>query len=119
MTTTQDIVDALDKNEAVQESYVLVREIMLYLKTSGSNFSPKIRIKIYRSSVQNEPFHFSVSHQAHTPVQAAPYFPSVTSASTEEEAIQQAVHTTTSFLRSAIAQGHKPNDSWLVENENF
>ncbi|MCK4866193.1 MAG: hypothetical protein KAT06_12320 [Gammaproteobacteria bacterium] len=49
----------------------------------------------------------------------SPYFPSRTSFSSEREAIDQAVSSTTSFLKLAINKGHDPEDEWLIENENF
>jgi len=119
MTTTVDIMQALDENDHVAESYVLVREIFLYLKISDSDFSPRIRIKIYQSNVLTEPFHFDVSHHVHTPVQGAPYRTSVTSAPSEKEAIRRAIDTTRSYIVSAINEGHMPRDSWLKKNDDF
>jgi hypothetical protein len=84
------------------------------------SFHPKIKIKIYMSGViPNTPFHFEVSHHAHTPEQAGPYHPSRTSAETESEAIRQAISTTTSYIESAIQNGHEPSSNWLVPNDNF
>jgi len=48
----------------------------------------------------------------------SPYFPSRTSFSSEREAIDLAVSSTTSFLKLAINKGHVPEDEWLIEHEN-
>ena len=82
-------------------------------------FAPEIRIKIWKSSVIDEQFHFSVSHHAKTPDQIGPYYPSRTSAPTEAGAIQAALDSTTSFIENAISKGQEPEDSWLVKNEDF
>jgi hypothetical protein len=114
------IVEILGEHREVMESYVLLREIKLYLDVGHDHFHPRIRIKVYKSSVlPTAPYHFEVSHNVHTPEQAGPYFPSRTSAESEEEAISQAISTTTSFLKSAIRMGHEPSDSWLVQNMEF
>ena len=115
-----EILECLDENDSVIESYVLIREIKAYLSFKGHNFSPQIKIKIYKSTVlENMPYHFDVSHHAHTPEQAAPYYTSRTSCESEKEAIRQAISTTTSFIKSALSVGHEPSDSWLVKNESF
>ena len=113
-------VEMLNDNREVVESYVLLREIKLFLDVGHDHFHPRIRIKIYKSGVMpNAPYHFEVSHNVHTPEQAGPYFPSITSAKSEEEAISQAISTTMTFLKAAIRSGHEPQDSWLVPNKDF
>ncbi len=113
-------VEFLNDNRELIESYVLLREMKLFLDVGHDHYHPRIRIKIYKSAVMpSAPFHFEVSHNVHTPEQAGPYFPSRTSAESEEEAISQAISTTTTFLKSAIRMGHEPADSWLVPNKEF
>lgn len=114
------IIEVLDQNQEVMESYVLLREMELYLHVGHQDFQPRIKVKIYKSSViESAHYHFEVSHNAHTPEQAGPYFPSRTFANSEQEAIAQAISTTTSFIKSAIQRGHEPSEKWLVPNKDF
>ncbi len=114
----EEVIEQLAGHEEVLESYVLLREIKMYLDIGG--YQPLIKIKIYKSSViEGNPYHFDVSHHVHTPEQMSPYYPSRTSFSSEREAIDQAVSSTTSFLKDAINKGHDPENEWLIENENF
>ena len=114
----EDIIKQLDDHDEILESYVLLREIKMYLNIG--EYQPQIYIKIYKSSiVEGSPYHFDVSHHVHTPEQMSPYFPSLTSFSSEREAVDQAISSTTSFLKDAINKGHDPEDEWLIANENF
>ena len=114
----EEVIEQLDSNDEVLDSYVLLREMKMYLDIG--EYQPLIKIKIYKSSVaEGKPYHFDVSHHVHTPEQMSPYFPSRTSFSSEREAIDKAVSSTTSFLKDAINKGHNPEDEWLIENENF
>ena len=115
-----EVIETLDKNSEVIESYVLLREMKLCLDVGHDYFRPWIKVKIYKSSViGGVPYHFEVSHHIHTPTQIAPYFPSRTSFESESEAIQQAISTTITFIQSAIRAGYEPSDDWLVSNDNF
>ncbi|CAB1260662.1 hypothetical protein ABHP77_000780 [Vibrio cholerae] len=117
--SVDNVIEHLSAHREVTESYVLVREIKLYLNLDHDYFSPSLRIKIWKSDVLAEKFHFTVSHNVHTPTQFSPYFPSRTSASSEAQAINLAIESTTSFLKNAISEGHSPEDSWLVPNQDF
>ena len=118
--SVDETIKILDENEEVEESYVLLREIKAHLTVGHDFFHPQLNIKIYKSSVlPSMPYHFSVSHNVHTPEQATPYYPSHTSFDSEREAIQQAISTTTGFIKSALNVGHEPDDKWLVPNDNF
>lgn len=115
-----EILEVLDNNDEVMESYVLLREIKTYLNIGHDFYHPQLKIKIYRSSViPNTPYHFDVSHHSRTPDQAGPYHPSRTSFESESEAIHQAISTTTSFIKHALDAGHEPSDEWLIPNEDF
>ena len=114
----EDIIEQLDDHNEVLESYVLLREIKMYLNIG--EYQPQINIKVYTSSIiEGNPYHFDVSHHVHTPEQMSPFFPSRTSFSSEKEAIDQAIFSTTSILKDAINKGHDPEDEWLIVNENF
>ena len=118
--STEEIVEFLEKESDILESYVLVRELKLLLDVGHDHFHPTVRVKIYRSSVlSGQPYHFEVSHHVHTPSQAGPYYPSRTFSESETSAIERAITTTMSFLKSAIREGLEPSDSWLVPNEDF
>jgi hypothetical protein len=118
--STNEIVELLDKNTAVLESYVLIREIKMYLDVKYNNFHPLLKIKIYKSSIiSNSDFHFEVSHHVHTPEQAAPYHTSRTDCKSEQLAIKQAIMTTINFIHLAIEKGHEPSEEWMIPNEDF
>lgn len=115
-----DVIQTLDENNEVIESYVLLREIKAGLNVGHPSFHPFIRIKIYKSNVlPATSFHFEVSHNVQTPEQISPYYPSRTSSDSEAEAISQAISTTTNFIKSALSKGHEPADKWLIPNEYF
>jgi hypothetical protein len=115
-----EVVEMLEGESEVAESYVLLRELKVILDVDQDIFHPAVRVKIYRSNViTGQPYHFEVSHHVHTPSQAGPYLPSRTFSESESGAIRQAISTTVSFLKVAIREGHEPRESWLVKNENF
>ncbi|MEY8213045.1 MAG: hypothetical protein RPR97_01040 [Colwellia sp.] len=112
------IIKLLDSIDDVLESYVLKTEIEMYL--DFDDFNPEIKVKIYKTSTHDDnPYKFSVSHHARTPIQAAPYFPSTIFFSSEEEAIKGAISSTTRYIKMAISEGHEPEDEWLVLNDQF
>jgi len=117
---TDEVIALLDAHKYVGTSHVLIRELKIYLNLEVNHFNPCIRIKIWKSSVNSrEPYHFTVSHDVRTPMQAGPYYPSRTQAATESEAIHQAILSTNYYLVGAINQGHEPSDSWLIPNDDF
>jgi hypothetical protein len=110
----------MDLQPSVAQAYVLVSEMKVILNISGSTFHPLIRIKIYLSSVvPGQPYHFAISHHVHTPTQTMPYHPSQTCCESEEDAIEKAISTATSYIEAAIQGGHLPDGAWLVKNEDF
>lgn len=116
--SVEDVIEQLDSHDEVLESYVLLREIKMYLDIG--EYQPLIKIKIYKSSfIDGNPYHSEISHHVHTPEQMSPYFPSRTSFSSEKEAIDKAISSTTRCLKDAIDKGHNPEDEWLIVNENF
>lgn len=115
-----DVLDMLGQEPDVSEAHVLCRELKLFLDVGDDLFPPSIRVKIYKAVLSgSEVYEFQVSHHVHTPVQAAPYYPSGTIQRTEKEAILRAISTTTSFIKSAIAAGHSRSDRWLIPNTDF
>ena len=117
---TEEVVDYLDSEDEVSEFYVLIREIKAYLDVGHDTFHPCIKIKIYRTRLNEmDLFHFEVSHHVHGPEQAGPYMTSRTTEESERAAIDRAISSTTSFIKSSIQAGHTPSDKWLVPNEFF
>ncbi|MEI3650128.1 MAG: hypothetical protein V6D39_09075 [Dolichospermum lemmermannii FEM_B0920] len=117
---TDEVIALLDAHKYVGTSYVLIRELKIYLNLGVNHFNPCIRIKIWKSSVNSrEPYHFTVSHDVRTPMQDAPYYPSITQAETESEAIRKAISSTNAYLVNAIDQGHEPSHNWLIPNDDF
>ncbi|WP_019594130.1 hypothetical protein [Thioalkalivibrio sp. ALM2T] len=93
-----ELLEELKENSEISESYVLAREIRLFLNVRAGHFSPELRVKVYKSTVlQQYPYHFRISHHAQTPHQAGPYYPSCTWFETEEAAIEKAIFSTTRF----------------------
>ena len=118
--SVDEVIEELHDNDEVQECYVLVRELNIHLDVGDPLFGPPIRVKIWKSDVISQyPYHFTVSHYVHTPTQAAPYMTSMSQAQSESEAIRDAISRTTSFIKSAITQGHKPSDEWMIPNDDF
>lgn len=64
-------------------------------------------------------FSFETSHLLQTPGQALPYRTSLTSATTEAEALQLAVDSLTRFYTEAVERGHRPDVNWLVANDDY
>lgn len=117
--TPQEICDYLQRHPSIAESYVLIRQVKVFIET-GTAFMPELGIKIWKSNVlPRDPYHFELSHHVHTPTQATPYYPSRTGAETEIQAINMAIDAFTSFLITAIEAGHTPVDEWLVPNEDY
>ncbi|WP_051412850.1 hypothetical protein [Methylophilus sp. 5] len=118
--TIDQALERISNNNGVIEAYVLVREAKVYLDVGHDHYHPKINIRIWLGyGLAEFPYLFDVSHHVHTPTQATPYHPSRVNFASEEEAIDAAIQTTTTFLVGAINAGLEPNDNWLVRNEDF
>ncbi len=118
--SVDNVLEMLDNHHEVSESYVLVREVKLHLNVGSDFFFPSIRIKIYKSNVNSRyPYWFDMSHHVHTPTQAGPYYPSSPCRESEQIAIQAVITATCDYIKSAINEGHKPSESWLIPNSLF
>ena len=114
------VLEQLNCDRRVLEGFMLVRELKLYLKVSHPHFHPSVRARIWQGTVPSHlPYSFELSHHAHTPTQAVPYYPSVVNFSSEQEAINAAIRALTSFIEDAIRAGYEPDDAWLVPNADF
>lgn len=115
-----EVAALLDNHDEVLESYVLLREMKVYLKVGHEYYHPEVAIKIYLcNSIPRNIYHFEVSHLVKAPGQASAYATSNASASTEEQAIKLAIASTTRFFKVAMNNGHVPDDSWLIPNKRF
>ncbi len=115
-----EIVKQLSEHRHVLEGYVLLRELKLFLDVGHDHYHPEVKIRIWLGTAPSHlPYSFELSHNAHTPKQAAPYYPSRVNFDSEEEAIDSAISALTSFLVGAISAGEEPSDDWLVPNEYF
>ncbi|HZX18600.1 MAG TPA: hypothetical protein VFF22_17245 [Pseudomonas sp.] len=63
-------------------------------------------------------FNFYLSHYIHTPTQAGKYCPSRPWGDYEAYALHLAVTAITQHYKEAITAGHKPNENWLIANQN-
>ncbi len=78
-----------------------------------------IAVKLYRHPGDKRVF-FMLSHFIHTPSQPPPRRPSVECADTEALALDLAVtFTMAAQYELAVEEGHKPDESWLVPNEDY
>ena len=78
--------------------------------------STQIKIVITpRRSGTSYPFQYSISHYLHTPIQAGPYMPSSPFSYSAELTLRKAITDLVAFYKSAIHEGHAPDDSWLVK----
>lgn len=66
--------------------------------------------------LQSEHVKFDVSHSIHTPTQAGPYRTSKNWDDDAGYALHRAISGLTSYYKDAVKAGHRPAESWLVEN---
>lgn len=117
---TEEVLSLLENERDVAEFYVLIRELKVYLDVGHNQYHPKVGVKIYKTILHgSELYHFDTSHHAHSPEQMGPYYPSRTTEETETTAIDRAISSVASYIRSAISAGHEPSDKWLVQNHDF
>ncbi len=115
-----EVLNYIKNNGHVIESYVLVRELKVFLDVGHEDYHPKVKIRIWLGSQSSDsPFCFELSHNVKTPSQFAPYYPSRTNYASEEQAIHQAITALKDFLISAIENGEEPSDDWLVPDKDF
>lgn len=115
----EHIENLLREHPDIAEAYILVTEVKIYLKCKN-NFYPSATIRVYKNTFsEREPYTFQLSHYVRTPIQAGSYTPSITSYDSETAAIRAAIDALTTFINSAIAEGHQPSDDWLIPNENW
>lgn len=114
------LAEILNDFNGVDESYVLIREVRLFLDVGHDYWKPDIRIKVWVDGDRSDAIYsYTISHHVHTPDQAGPYHPSRISAETEEAVLKEAINATRSFLRGAISKGQEPEDAWLVVNQDY
>lgn len=117
--TVDEVIAELDDNSSIAESYVLVREIKMYLELDHDHYQPSVKLKVWKSSSGPEPFQVEASRLVQTPTQGDPYRTSRPWAASEEEAIAAAIRSMVLFLKGAIREGHEPSESWLVPNPDY
>jgi len=62
---------------------------------------------------------FEQSYFIHTPEQIGPYMTDHSWGHDEQEALNSALDGYRRFYKMAVDAGHKPDDSWLILNNNF
>lgn len=115
------LLQGITESEYIEEAYVLLREVKLWMDVGHDFWRAEFSIKIWLSTPTGEgdEYFFTLSHYVKTPDQAGPYRPSRTWASSEESAIRDAISATRTFLVGAISNGHEPSDDWLVRNPDY
>lgn len=78
----------------------------------------EITIRLYEGYSGNG-VGFEQSHFIHTPTQIGPYKTSCPCDDTESSALHQAVRGFLTYYNEAVKEGHTPDESWLVQNNNF
>ncbi|OUL23823.1 hypothetical protein BV378_20635 [Nostoc sp. RF31YmG] len=115
----ENIESFLKEHSGIEEAYILVNELKVYLNCKN-DFHPSVTIKVYKNTFsEQQPYTFKLSHYVKTPSQAGVYIPSITSYDSEILAISQAIKSLTTYINSAIAEGHKPSDDWLIPNQSW
>ena len=93
---------------------VFVSEFRFFLK----NIPTEITVRLYRP-MQGSGIIFQQSHFIKTPMQPGPYRTSRPWNDDEGSALHQVVHALATEYNAAVHQGHAPDPSWLVENDQF
>lgn len=107
-------LQAIFDNESITDVQIFVSEYQFSLK----GIAQPITIRIYKNINRNW-YEFTQSHYIHTPTQGGPYITSRPWNDDEKLALHQAVSGVTTYYNSAIREGHAPQESWLVKNEDF
>lgn len=97
----------------ITEAWVLVREVHVKVGV----LSKPVRIRVYYSK-NEQPYRFELSARMKTAGQQEVREGSRT-ASSESEALRQAVRLLTQDYEEAVRQGRMPDDSWLVDGDRF
>jgi len=114
------LLEKVQSHEYVVEAYVLVREVRLFLDFGVEGFHPEVGVKIWQGTAPGMgSYSYSQSHYVRTPTQANTYVSSRQSFETEEEALEAALDTITSFVPGAIGLGHTPSEDWFVRDEDY
>jgi hypothetical protein len=106
--------DAALDDPVVERPMVFVSEFRFYLK----DIPTEITVRLYRP-LQGRAIVFEQSHFIKTPTQAGPYRTDKSWNDDEGSALHQVVFGFTSHYNEAVNRGHRPDPSWLEENEQF
>lgn len=79
----------------------------------------KIKIRLFKYLDNDNAVYFTTSHYIKTPTQFDAYRTSRNWEYTEEQALNRAIETITSYYQNAIDTGEIPEDSWLIPNTSF
>lgn len=79
---------------------------------------PFITIRLYES-IGGAGIVFEQSHFIQIPGHIEPYRTSITTGTTEADALHKAVSDFTMYYDIAIRDGRSPDDAWLIPNPNF
>src|SRR5688572_23289541 len=109
----QTIKDALN-HASIEE----VKQLLSEYKFRLSRIPVEITIRLYKGVTRGGVW-FEQSHYMSSPTQGSPYVTSRPHNSDEADALHQAVRGFTTYYDEAIAEGHSPNENWLVRNDRF
>ncbi|MBN2410521.1 hypothetical protein JXQ31_02440 [candidate division KSB1 bacterium] len=94
------------------------RKLLSEFKFNLSGIDTEITVRIFKNII-NETVFFEQSHYIHSPVQIEPYHTNSNWGENEAYVLHRAIESLTDFYNNAINAGHKPNESWLVQNDSF
>lgn len=114
------VISPVANRECGSVKSTLVQHHKVRLEFEDLDYAPELEVKIRRTnSVKGRPYSFSISHFAHTPLQATPYVSSQTVERSERAALELAIEITRHFLLLAVGAGMSPEEAWLVPNPDF
>jgi hypothetical protein len=116
------ILQHLSTTQPTIESYVLIRELRLFLALDQGASPPEVKVRIWLGNVLGHlPYSYELSHHVQTPIQAGPYYPNGNYYQSELDAIDGAMNALTSFITQAVNQGHvaTPTNNWMIPNPDF
>jgi hypothetical protein len=98
--------------------YAVLRKLESEFHLRLDGISTLVMFRFYEDHL-NIRIDFTQSHYIQTPLQDGPYIPQEPWAEDSDSAYQRAVEDMVDRFDLAVFEGHTPDESWLVPNEDF
>ena len=98
-----------------------IENVHIHLQTISftlPELSTRIFVRFYRTP-NSSLVRYEQSHFIKTPAQLDAYHPSRLHGADLGDAVGQAIIGITSYAKTAVEKGHKPDEAWLVPNSSF